>query len=50
MVKNGTMTSKQRFEATCRHQYTDRVPVDYQAKEDVDRRVKEYYGLTSERV
>ena len=43
------MTSKERFLAACEHRYPDRVPINYVATPDIDRRLREYYGAGSER-
>lgn len=39
------MNSKERVKRTFRHEETDRVPIDYMANPNIDRRLKEYYGL-----
>jgi uroporphyrinogen decarboxylase len=39
------MTSKERVSAAIRHQETDRVPINYFANTDIDRRLKEHFGL-----
>lgn len=43
------MTSRQRLELTCRHRNPDRFPIDYQAKRVMDQRLKEYFGVNTER-
>ncbi len=43
------MTSKQRFAAACSHTSPDRVPINYLAKPDIDARVREFYGVTTEK-
>lgn len=40
-----TMTSKQRVLAAFRHEEPDRVPIDYQANHDIDRRLKAHFCL-----
>ncbi len=39
------MTPKARVFATFNHQIPDRVPIDYSANLDIDRRLKEHFGL-----
>jgi uroporphyrinogen decarboxylase len=43
------MTSRDRFEATCRHRTPDRVPIDYMAGAEVTKRLKAFYQLSTER-
>ncbi len=40
-----TMTSKERVLTAVNHQEPDRVPVNYQAEEAIDRRLKDHFGL-----
>jgi uroporphyrinogen decarboxylase len=42
------MTSKQRVRATFDQQIPDRVPINYQANPDVDRRLKEHFALAAD--
>jgi uroporphyrinogen decarboxylase len=42
------MTSKERFLAACRHETPDRVPIDYLADPQADRRLREHLGVESE--
>lgn len=39
------MTSKERAKRAFAHQQPDRVPIDYLANPDIDRRMKEHFGL-----
>lgn len=39
------MTSKERVQKTFKHEKTDRVPINYFANPDIDRRLKEHFGL-----
>jgi len=41
------MTSRERVRRALARQETDRVPIDYDANADIDRRVKMHYGLTA---
>jgi len=43
------MTSKRRFTAACAHTNPDRVPINYLAKPDIDARIREFYGVTTEK-
>ena len=49
MAINKTMTSKQRFEAVCEHHIPDRFPINYLASAGIDKKIKDYYGVNSER-
>lgn len=40
-----TMTSKERVLTTVAHREADRVPVNYQAEEAIDLRLKAHFGL-----
>ena len=41
------MTSKQRVRAMFQHREGDRVPIDYACNPDIDRRLKEHFGLAA---
>ncbi|RKX79032.1 MAG: hypothetical protein DRP87_04600 [Spirochaetes bacterium] len=43
------MTSRERFLTSLQHRNPDRVPIDYQAKRDIDRKIREFYGVKTER-
>lgn len=43
------MTSKERFAAACAHTNPDRVPINYLAQPDIDARIREFCGVTTER-
>jgi len=43
------MNSKERFMAACNHQTPDRVPIDYQAGRAIDKKLRSYLGVTSEK-
>jgi len=43
------VTSKERFWAALSHRHPDRVPIDYQAKHPVREKLKNLYGVSSER-
>jgi uroporphyrinogen decarboxylase len=43
------MTSHERFEATCRHEAPDRVPIDYMAAAEVNKRLKVFYQVSTEK-
>lgn len=43
------MTSKERYRAALEHRNPDRVPIDYQSKKGIDKKLREFYGVTSER-
>ena len=40
-----TMTSKERVLTTIHHHEADRVPINYQAEEAIDLRLKAHFGL-----
>ena len=42
------MNAKQRFSEVCEHRNPDRFPIDYQAKREMDRRLKKYFGVNTE--
>lgn len=44
-----TMTSRQRFEKTCRHEAPDRAPIDYMAVSAVTEKLRQFYNVGSER-
>lgn len=44
-----TMTSKERFQAVCEHCNPARFPIDYTATAGSDQKLKDYYGVSSER-
>src|ERR1035437_7158311 len=41
----GALTSRERVRRALRHQEPDRVPLDYSANPDIDRRLKAHFGL-----
>ena len=43
------MTSKERFMVVCEHRNPDRIPIDYMATAQADKKLKKYYGISSER-
>jgi uroporphyrinogen decarboxylase len=43
------MDSKERFQAACAHRAPDRPPVDYLAHRETDRKLREHFGVGSER-
>ena len=42
-----TMTSKERVLTTFARQQSDRVPINYEANPDIDRRLKAHFGLSA---
>lgn len=42
------MNCKERFKLVCSHQYPDRFPIDYVASASFDRKLRNYYGVSSE--
>lgn len=43
------MTSRERFLAAFEHQNPDRIPINYMAMPDIDRKLRGFYGVHSER-
>lgn len=45
----GAMSPRDRFTAAFEHRTPDRVPIDYQSKTAIDKKLKAFYGISSER-